>query len=72
MKYPRPIYKIVIAGDGGVGKSTLLKTRVNRSYTPVDKITIGVDFGCYASQAADDSMTLLAFDLGGQEHFHFI
>jgi small GTP-binding protein len=71
-QYPRPIYKIIISGDGGVGKSTLLKTRVNKKYTPVDQLTIGVDFDCYAFEAADDSMTLLAFDLGGQDHFWFI
>ncbi len=72
MRYPRPIYKIVICGEGGVGKSTLLHSKVNKKYSPVEKITIGVDFDCYAFEEMDDSMTLLAFDLGGQDHFHFI
>ena len=71
-KYPRPIYKIIICGEGGVGKSTMLHSKVNEEYSPEDQITIGVDFDCYAFDAKDDSMTLLAFDLGGQEHFHFI
>lgn len=72
MRYPRPIYKIVICGEGGVGKSTLLRSKVNEQYSPVEQLTIGVDFDCYAFEGMDDSMTLLAFDLGGQEHFHFI
>ena len=72
MKYPRPIYKIILCGEGGVGKSTLLRSKVNEKYTPVEQLTIGIDFDCYAFEAKDNSMTLLAFDLGGQEHFQFI
>ncbi len=36
--------KVVIAGDGGAGKSTLVHTKNSREFTMCSKITIGVDF----------------------------
>lgn len=72
-KNPNLIYKIVLAGDGGVGKTTLLRSKMAKKFTPVAKITIGVDFDCYKIlNYEDEDVDLLAFDLGGQDQFKFI
>ena len=38
--------KIVLAGDGGTGKSTLLKVKNTGIFDYSCDLTIGVDFGC--------------------------
>ncbi len=72
-KNPNLIYKIIIAGDGGSGKTTLLRSKLAKKFTPVADITIGIDFDCYKiTNYEEEDVDLLAFDLGGQEHFRFI
>ena len=72
-KNPNLIYKIIIAGEGGSGKTTLLRSKLAKEFTPVSKITVGIDFDCYKiTNYEQEDVDLLAFDLGGQEHFRFI
>ncbi|MHA1776532.1 MAG: hypothetical protein DRO88_10220 [Promethearchaeia archaeon] len=72
-KNPRLIYKIVLAGDGGVGKTTLLRSKLAKRFIPVEKITIGIDFDCYQiTNYVDEDVDLLCYDLGAQKRFHFI
>ncbi len=63
--------KIVIAGDGGVGKTTLVSTRVRGEFNFSTDITIGVDFAI-VKFSKSNLPDLLVFDLGGQERFQFI
>jgi small GTP-binding protein len=65
--------KIVIAGDGGTGKSTLISSKLLGRFDDGSKITIGVDFATLNHKVDDGSTaTFLIFDLGGQKRFHFI
>ncbi|MHA1672523.1 MAG: Rab family GTPase [Promethearchaeota archaeon] len=66
------IYKIVLAGDGGVGKSTLLATKTSGKFTYSSKITIGIDFNCFLVENSEKSLSFLVYDLGGQKRFHFL
>ena len=68
----KPIYKTILAGDGGVGKTSLLKTKLAGKFTPEEKLTIGIDFDCYSVSSDPKDVSILVYDLGGQERFQFI
>lgn len=65
-------FKIVIAGDGGTGKSTLLATKQSGKFSIAHKITIGVDFEIISMTLNNKNYNLQIWDLGGQERFQFI
>jgi len=80
----KSVYKVIIAGDGGVGKSTMIHSILTRDYFPASGITIGVDISIHREAVValneidqqptgtESELSLLLFDLGGQEQFHFI
>ena len=41
---PKDILKIVLLGDGGVGKTSLRNQFIHKRFTPTYKATIGADF----------------------------
>jgi small GTP-binding protein len=65
-------YKIVIAGDGGTGKSTLIATKHKGTFQYTSKITIGVDFEILQIPYNQKYYSLQVWDLGGQDRFQFI
>ena len=70
----QPLIKIVLAGDGGCGKTTLLSTKLTGNFQISPKITIGVDFQVilHENPLTHTYQKFLVFDLGGQNRFHFI
>ncbi|QEE15338.1 Rab family GTPase [Promethearchaeum syntrophicum] len=69
--------KIIILGEGGVGKTTLLHRYVNKVFVDSTKMTIGTDFFIKKVDITLDNadkyqMTLLLWDFAGQERFRFI
>jgi small GTP-binding protein len=62
------LFKVLIAGDGGVGKSTLLKRLVDNVYYP-QEITIGLGYEVFKTEINGDEVRLLIWDLGGQKQF---
>ncbi|MHA2407600.1 MAG: ADP-ribosylation factor-like protein [Candidatus Ranarchaeia archaeon] len=60
--------KIAFLGEGGVGKSTILRLltdkRLNKTYRP----TIGVNFGSLKVNEFDVAL----WDIAGQDRFHFM
>jgi len=67
-------YKIIVAGDGGVGKTTLLKRLATDEYVP-QNMTLGLNHEEFSFQEGDDNVHLICWDLGGQEQFqqlHFM
>ncbi len=72
IKYPNIIYKTILAGDAGTGKSTLLQSKLTGKFSPVEKLTIGIDFDCYPIESKPDPVTLLIYDLGAASQFLFI
>ncbi|RLI64384.1 MAG: hypothetical protein DRO88_07495 [Promethearchaeia archaeon] len=68
--------KVLVLGDGGVGKTTLLYRYVNNVFIDSTKMTIGSDFVIKKLKIVDDNfenrLTLLFWDFSGQERFRFI
>ncbi|MHA1775807.1 MAG: Rab family GTPase [Promethearchaeota archaeon] len=68
----KKIYKIILAGDGGVGKSSLLTTKITGQFSYSSKITVGIDFSCLLVENNHHPISFIVYDLGGQERFHFL
>ncbi|TFH30090.1 MAG: GTP-binding protein, partial [Promethearchaeota archaeon] len=68
--------KVLILGEGGVGKTTLLYRYVNQVFIDSTKMTIGSDFFVKKIKYIDDKyenrLTMLLWDFAGQERFRFI
>ncbi len=68
--------KVLILGEGGVGKTTLLYRYVNKVFLDSTKMTIGSDFFVKKIKTIDEKyenrLTLLLWDFAGQERFRFI
>ncbi len=65
-------YKIMVGGDGGVGKTTLLRKYVSGTFSTDTRMTIGIEF--HIKQLIHDgkNYTLQLWDLGGQDRFRFM
>lgn len=66
-------FKVVIAGDSGVGKTSLLRRYVDDMYDESTIMTVGVDF--FFKQLDIDNLgtaSLQLWDLGGQERFRHL
>ena len=66
------IWKIVAGGMGGVGKTTLLLRYLTHEFVGDTALTIGVNFHTSVVEQQGEKVTLLLWDLGGQERFRFI
>lgn len=68
--------KVLILGEGGVGKTTLLYRYINKVFLDSTKMTIGSDFFVKKIKHTDEKyenfLTLLLWDFAGQERFRFI
>ena len=65
------VLKLVIIGDGGVGKTTLTKVFCENTY--VDQImTIGIDIHTKESVVNGQKTTLQIWDISGQSQFKFL
>ncbi len=63
--------KIVIAGDGGVGKSTLVKRYIEGKYIP-QTMTPGITFEVKRVPIGDTTVVLTIADVGGEHQFRFM
>ncbi|MHA2474338.1 MAG: ADP-ribosylation factor-like protein [Promethearchaeota archaeon] len=59
------ILKILTAGDGGVGKTTLLHRYVEGRFSADTKMTIGVEFFLKETEIDSKQCTLQLWDFGG-------
>ncbi|TFG01253.1 MAG: GTP-binding protein [Promethearchaeota archaeon] len=66
------ILKILTAGEGGVGKTTLLHRYVEGKFSAETKMTIGVEFFLKEIEVDGKQCTLQLWDFGGQERFRFL
>ena len=72
------VFKILVAGQGGVGKTTLLNRAVTGKFVQNTAMTIGVEFHLLnftlGNEGSDDALntTLQLWDFGGQERFRFM
>lgn len=63
------ILKILTAGEGGVGKTTLLHRYVEGMFSADTRMTIGVEFFLKEVNIDSQHCTLQLWDFGGQERF---
>ncbi|MFX0073468.1 MAG: Rab family GTPase [Candidatus Hermodarchaeota archaeon] len=63
------LLKVVTAGEGGVGKTTLLYRYVEGRFIADTRMTIGVEFFLKELNIEDRKVLLQVWDFGGQEHF---
>ncbi|XP_077341147.1 ras-related protein Rab-38 [Lithobates pipiens] len=64
------LYKILVIGDLGVGKTSIIKRYVHQNFSPHYRATIGVDFALKVlSWDSDTVVRLQLWDIAGQERF---
>lgn len=61
--------KVIIVGDGGVGKTNILYRFCSNEYKPSLVSTIGVDFRNKNIDVEDKKIKLQLWDTAGQERF---
>lgn len=66
------IWKLVIAGPGGVGKSCILHRYIHNEFIDDMKMTIGCQFHTQLLTRQDLRINLVLWDFSGQERFKFI
>lgn len=66
------LFKYIIIGDTGVGKSCLLLQFTDKRFQPVHDLTIGVEFGARMITIAGKQIKLQIWDTAGQESFRSI
>ncbi|MFO8018370.1 MAG: Rab family GTPase [Promethearchaeia archaeon] len=66
------IIKVITAGEGGVGKTTLLHRYIDDVFLEDTKMTIGVEFFTKDLVINGRNISLQLWDLGGQDRFRFL
>jgi len=66
----RYVFKIVVVGDGGVGKSTMIQRLITGQFVPM-KITIGTDLASFPLNVNGISIRLQIWDFAGEKRFRF-
>ncbi|HME56311.1 MAG TPA: Rab family GTPase [Candidatus Lokiarchaeia archaeon] len=66
------IWKILIAGAGGVGKTSLLHRYIHHEFREDMKMTIGCQFHDQQLDRQGKKINMVMWDLGGQERFRFV
>uniref|UniRef100_A0A0G4H4H6 Uncharacterized protein n=1 Tax=Chromera velia CCMP2878 TaxID=1169474 RepID=A0A0G4H4H6_9ALVE len=65
----RVLLKVIILGDSGVGKTSLMNQYVNKRFTNQYRATIGADFLTKEVVIDDKAVTMQIWDTAGQERF---
>jgi len=66
------IFKVILFGDAGCGKTTLRKRFMTDLFISGSQMTIGVDFETKVIEADGIRVKLMLWDFGGEERFRFI
>jgi len=69
---PNVLFKLLLIGDSGVGKSSLLHRFADDIYTDSYISTIGVDFKIKTMNVGDKMVKLQIWDTAGEERFRTI
>ncbi len=64
-----PIFKTVLIGEGGVGKTSITVRYTENRFDEDMKITIGVNLATKKVEVEGENATLMLWDLGGQPRF---
>ncbi len=67
------LFKCIVVGEGGVGKTTFINRYATNSFSEDTKITIGASFHSFENNVnGDTSVKLQVWDFGGEKRFRFI
>jgi small GTP-binding protein len=67
------LFKIIVVGEGGVGKTTFINRYATNKFIEDTKMTIGVAFYSFEKKMSDDIIIKLQiWDFGGEKRFRFI
>jgi small GTP-binding protein len=66
------VFKITVIGDGGVGKTSLIKKYTEGTFEEDYVSTIGAQFSFYDEKIDGDECKLYFWDIAGQEEFEFL
>ena len=66
------LYKILLLGNSGVGKTCFLWQYIDKSFSNDPLVTIGIDFRVKIIELYNRLFELLIWDSGGVERFHYI
>ena len=72
LTYHEYIFKLIIIGNSGVGKSSLLKRLIDNEFDEDTEVTVGVEFGSFLVRLQDKVVKLQIWDTAGQESFKSI
>lgn len=64
-----PVLKVLVVGDGNVGKTSLVRRYCQGMFTHSRITTIGVDFQTHVVKLPEGEVKLSIWDLAGQERF---
>jgi len=64
-----PIYKVVIVGDGNVGKTSLVRRYCEGKFDESRIMTLGVDFQTKIVAVSGKTIKLSIWDIAGQDRF---
>jgi small GTP-binding protein len=67
-----PLVKVVFAGDGNVGKTSLIRRYCEGKFEQSRVATIGVDFQTHTVHLPDGAVKLSIWDMAGQERFQIM
>jgi len=67
------VFKVIVAGAGGVGKTALIQRYVNGTFIEDHKMTIGADFSVKdVALDSGEQVRLQLWDFAGEERFRFL
>ena len=67
-----PLLKVVVVGDGAVGKTTLIRRYTEGKFHASRVATIGVDFYTQQVQLPTGMVKLSIWDMAGQDRFEVV
>ena len=67
-----PVLKVVVAGNGNVGKTSLIRRFCEGKFEEARVATIGVDFQTQTVDLAGKTVKLSIWDMAGQDRFQII
>jgi small GTP-binding protein len=65
-------FKVIIIGDGSVGKTSLIQQFTQRDFQEEYIKTIGAQFSKFDAEIEDDTIRLIFWDIAGQDDFVFL
>ncbi len=66
------LFKIIVVGDGAVGKTTLTQKLITGKFQSKYKMTLGVDLSIKFLKIKQGVCKLQIWDTGGQERFQYV